>query len=68
MTSQYLNLEQAAFFLNEREETLIQWLRDGKGPTSFERGGKRLYHVEDLRQFEESQENMDQHYMPLSVG
>lgn len=60
----YLNMIDVAGFLRESHETLLEWLETGDGPHWFERGGKILYHVEDVKAFkEERQREWDRQFL-----
>ncbi|MEG3166408.1 DNA-binding protein [Sphingomonas sp. PB2P19] len=41
----------AASFLGYQPKTLAEWYRLGKGPRSRMVGGRRFYHIDDLRTF-----------------
>jgi hypothetical protein len=41
----------AAKFLGYQAKTLAEWHRLGKGPRSHMVGGRRFYHIDDLRTF-----------------
>jgi predicted site-specific integrase-resolvase len=41
----------AALYLGLSRKTLEEWFRLGKGPRSRRVGGRRFYHIDDLRAF-----------------
>ena len=47
----WLDRKNAAAFLGRSPSTLADWHRLGKGPKSGMRGGRRFYHIDDLRAF-----------------
>lgn len=46
-----LDRANAAIFLGKAAKTLAEWQRLGIGPSSRKVGGRRFYHIDDLRAF-----------------
>jgi hypothetical protein len=56
----YLPRKQLADDLGYREETLIRWEKDGKGPPVTRFGRKVFYFIPSLRQWQRAQEQAPQ--------
>ncbi len=53
MLKSWVNIDTAAGLIDVHPDLLVQWLNEGsdEAPTSYERLGKAMFHLDDLKKW-----------------